>query len=70
MSQRRLLLWLRLLTGAAFMYQGVAHIQGMRAQADLFAASTAWHSTPGRAARNAALVSRGLATARTRMRLP
>ena len=46
MSQRRLLLWLRLVTGAAFMYQGVAHIQGMRAQADLFAASTAWQSWP------------------------
>ena len=34
MSQRRLLLWLRLLTGAAFMYQGVVHIQGMREQAE------------------------------------
>lgn len=46
MSQRRLLLWLRLLTGAAFMYQGVMHIQGMRAQADLFAASPAWQAWP------------------------
>ena len=46
MSQRRLLLWIRLLTGAAFMYQGVAHIQGMRAQADLFAASTGWQTWP------------------------
>jgi hypothetical protein len=46
MSQRRLLLWSRLVTGAAFMYQGVAHIQGMRAQADLFAVSTAWQTWP------------------------
>ena len=46
MSQRRILFWLRLVTGAAFMYQGVTHIQGMRAQADLFAASTAWQSWP------------------------
>src|SRR5947209_2348098 len=46
MSQRRWLLWLRLLTGAAFMYQGVAHIQGMRTQADLFAAYTGWQGWP------------------------
>ena len=46
MSQRRLLLWLRLLTGAGFMYQGVSHILEMRAQADLFAASTGWQSWP------------------------
>ena len=46
MSLRRLLLWLRLLTGAAFMYQGVMHIQGMRDQADLFAASPAWQGWP------------------------
>lgn len=46
MSQRRLLLWLRLLTGAGFMYQGASHILEMRAQADLFAAYTAWQSWP------------------------
>jgi len=46
MSQRRLLLWLRLLIGAAFMYQGVLHIQGMRAQADLFAAYPGWQGWP------------------------
>ena len=46
MSPRRLLLWLRLLTGAGFMYQGVMHIQGMRAQADLFATYTIWQSWP------------------------
>jgi uncharacterized membrane protein YphA (DoxX/SURF4 family) len=46
MSQRRLLLWLRLLTGAGFMYQGYAHIQNMRGQADLLAASTTWQSWP------------------------
>jgi len=46
MSPRRLLLWLRLLTGAGFMYQGASHIQQMRAQADLFAAYTGWQSWP------------------------
>lgn len=46
MSQRRLLLWLRLLTGAAFMYQGVMHIQGMRVLADLFAAYPGWQDWP------------------------
>lgn len=46
MSQRRLLLWLRLLTGAAFMYQGVTHILEMRAQSDLFAAATGWQIWP------------------------
>lgn len=46
MSPRRFLLWLRLLTGAGFMYQGVAHIQGMRAQADLFTAMAIWQSWP------------------------
>jgi uncharacterized membrane protein YphA (DoxX/SURF4 family) len=46
MSQRRLLLWLRLLTGAAFMYQGVTHILEMRAQADLYGAYTGWHGWP------------------------
>jgi hypothetical protein len=45
-SQRRLLLWSRLLTGAGFMYQGVSHILEMRAQADLFAAYTGWQSWP------------------------
>lgn len=43
---RRLLLWLRLLTGAAFMYQGVTHILEMRAQADLFAAHSGWQAWP------------------------
>ena len=46
MSQRRLLLWLRLLTGAGFMYQGVSHILEMRAQADLFAVSAGWQGWP------------------------
>ena len=46
MSQRRVLLWLRLLTGAGFMYQGATHIQQMRAQADLFAAYSGWQSWP------------------------
>jgi uncharacterized membrane protein YphA (DoxX/SURF4 family) len=46
MLQRRPLLWLRLLTGAAFMYQGAIHIQEMRAQADLFAAHPGWQAWP------------------------
>ena len=46
MSSRRLLLWLRLLTGAGFMYLGASHIQDMRAQADLFATFTSWQSWP------------------------
>lgn len=46
MSRRRLLLWLRLLTGAGFMYQGTSHILEMRAQADLFAAYAGWQSWP------------------------
>src|SRR4051794_38420519 len=46
MFQRRWLLWLRLLTGAGFIYQGASHIQQMRAQADLFAAYTGWQSWP------------------------
>src|SRR3954468_7357133 len=46
MSKRRVLLYLRLLTGAGFMYQGVMHIQGMRALADLFAAHPAWQGWP------------------------
>ena len=46
MSQRRLLLWLRLLTGAAFMYQGISHIQSMREQAALFAAHPGWQGWP------------------------
>jgi uncharacterized membrane protein YphA (DoxX/SURF4 family) len=45
-SSRRLLLWLRLLTGAGFMYQGVSHILEMRAQADLFAAYAGWQGWP------------------------
>src|ERR671919_2734953 len=46
MSQRRLLLWLRLLTGAGFMYQGVSHILEMRALADLFTAYAGWQAWP------------------------
>src|SRR4051794_2452479 len=46
MFRRRLLLYVRLLTGAGFMYQGVVHIQGMRTTADLFAAFPAWQSWP------------------------
>jgi signal transduction histidine kinase len=46
MSPRRLLLWLRLLVGAGFMYQGVAHIYAMREMADLFAANPAWQAWP------------------------
>src|SRR5262245_35323584 len=46
MSQRRLLLWLRLATGAAFMYQGLAHLGGMSAQRDLLAAHAGWESWP------------------------
>ena len=46
MSHRRLLLWLRLLTGAGFMYQGGAHILEMRAQADLFALHAGWQGWP------------------------
>src|SRR4051794_9406617 len=46
MSERRLLLWLRLLTGAGFMYQGAAHILDKFGQADLFAAHTGWHAWP------------------------
>src|SRR5687768_9636844 len=46
MSQRRLLLWLRLLTGAGFMYQGVSHILEMRAQSELFATYAGWQNWP------------------------
>lgn len=46
MSQRRLLLWLRLLTGAAFMYQGTSHIMEMGVRAELFAAHAGWQSWP------------------------
>lgn len=46
MVPRRLLLWLRLLVGAGFMYQGVAHIYQMREMADLFAANPDWQSWP------------------------
>jgi uncharacterized membrane protein YphA (DoxX/SURF4 family) len=45
-SGRRVLLWIRLLVGAGFMYQGVAHIQGMRDGADLFAANPGWQAWP------------------------
>jgi hypothetical protein len=46
-SERRLLLWTRLLVGAGLMYQGVAHIQEMRAWADLFTTHAGWQSWPG-----------------------
>jgi uncharacterized membrane protein YphA (DoxX/SURF4 family) len=46
MSERRLLLWLRLLTGAGFMYQGTTHILDKFGQADLFASHPAWQSWP------------------------
>jgi len=46
MSTRRLLLWLRLLTGAGFMYQGAIHILDKFGQADLFAAHTGWQAWP------------------------
>ena len=46
MSERRLLLWLRLLVGAGFMYQGALHILDKFGQADLFAAHTGWQSWP------------------------
>jgi len=46
MSTRRLLLWLRLLTGAGFMYQGAMHIVDKFGQADLFAAHAGWQSWP------------------------
>ncbi len=42
MSSRRLLLWLRLLTGVGFAYQGITHIYGMRELADLFALHNGW----------------------------
>jgi hypothetical protein len=46
MPQRRLLLWLRLLTGAAFMYQGAVHIIDKFGFADLFGAHTGWIGWP------------------------
>ena len=46
MSPRRLLLWLRLLTGAGFMYQGAMHILNMFGQADVFGAHTGWQAWP------------------------
>ena len=46
MSPRRLLLWLRLLTGAGFMYQGASHILDKFGQAALFATHTGWQSWP------------------------
>ncbi len=45
-SERRLLLWGRLLVGAGFMYEGVLYVVEMRARADLLAANTAWQSWP------------------------
>jgi uncharacterized membrane protein YphA (DoxX/SURF4 family) len=46
MSTRRLLLWIRLLTGAGFMYQGAMHILDKFALADLFAAHPAYQAWP------------------------
>jgi len=46
MSSRRLLLWVRLLTGLAFMYQGISHIYGMRELSALFTASAGWQAWP------------------------
>jgi uncharacterized membrane protein YphA (DoxX/SURF4 family) len=46
MSSRRLLLWLRLLTGIGFMYQGVTHIYGMHELSALFGANPGWQSWP------------------------
>ena len=46
MSERRLLLWVRLLVGTGFMYQGVGHVREMRAAADLFAAQPGWQAWP------------------------
>jgi hypothetical protein len=45
-SERRLLLWARLLVGIAFMYQGVARVQNMRATAEVFAANASWQAWP------------------------
>jgi uncharacterized membrane protein YphA (DoxX/SURF4 family) len=46
MLKRRLLLWIRLLTGAGFMYQGAMHILDKFGQADLFAAHPGWQAWP------------------------
>ena len=46
MSERRLLLWARLLVGAGLMYQGVMHVVEMRAASDLFAAHAGWQGWP------------------------
>lgn len=46
MSSRRVLLWVRLLTGLAFMYQGVSHIYGMHELSALFGVNTGWQSWP------------------------
>jgi uncharacterized membrane protein YphA (DoxX/SURF4 family) len=46
MARRRALLWIRLLVGAGFMYQGVTHVLEMRSGADLFAASADWQAWP------------------------
>jgi uncharacterized membrane protein YphA (DoxX/SURF4 family) len=45
-SERRILLWVRLLVGAGFMYHGVGHVREMRAAADLLAASGGWQAWP------------------------
>ncbi|MCC6180145.1 MAG: DoxX family protein [Chloroflexi bacterium] len=42
----RILTWLRLLTGAGFIYQGTQHILGMWAQRDLAALHTVWQGWP------------------------
>jgi uncharacterized membrane protein YphA (DoxX/SURF4 family) len=46
MSSRRLLLWLRLLIGVGFAYQGTVHIYGMRELAELFALHNGWQGWP------------------------
>ena len=46
MSERRLLLWVRLLVGAGFMYQGVMHVVDMRGASDLFATHPGWQAWP------------------------
>lgn len=46
MSERRVLLWVRLLVGVGFMYRGVAHVTGMGEAAELFAAESGWQGWP------------------------
>ena len=45
-SERRILLWVRLLVGAGFMYQGVMHVVDMRQSADLLATHGGWQTWP------------------------